>query len=105
MAEIIHPESIVQTTPADRYFTPEARRLCARVKHKSELSDDETLMLAMAAAQAALARYWHPGERSAEQALDTIGAILDHEDVVGALNRKMQLKENNARLLRHRLER
>jgi hypothetical protein len=76
MAEIIHPESIVQTTPADRYFTPEARRLCARVKHKSELSDDETLMLAMAAAQAALARYWHPGERSAEQALDTIGAIL-----------------------------
>jgi hypothetical protein len=59
MAEIIHPESIAPTIPADDYFSPEARRLCARVKHKSELSDDETLMLAMAAAQAALARYWH----------------------------------------------
>lgn len=55
--------------------------------HKSELSDEETVMLAMVAAQAALARYWHPGDRSAEEALDTIGRVLDHSDVVAALNR------------------
>lgn len=61
--------------------------MCQRVAHKSELSDEETLMLAMVAAQAALARYWHPGERSAEEALDTIGRVLDHEDVITALNR------------------
>jgi hypothetical protein len=49
--------------PAE-YFTPEAKLLCKRVSHKSELSDKEVLMLAMVAAQAALARYFHPGERS-----------------------------------------
>jgi hypothetical protein len=73
---------VAQALPADDYFTPEARKLCARVKHKSELSDDETLMLALAAAQAALARYWHPGVRSAEETLEAIGIILDHEGVV-----------------------
>ena len=75
------------------YFTPEARSLCARVKHKSELSDEEVLLLAITAAQAALARYWHPGERSAEEALDTIGSILDHEDVVAALFRRIEAIE------------
>jgi hypothetical protein len=44
-----------------------------------------TAMLAMVAAHAALAKYWHPGERSAEEPLNTIGRIFDHEDVVAAL--------------------
>jgi hypothetical protein len=61
-------------------------------------------MLALAAAQAALARYWHPGERSAEETLQTIGAILDHYDVVGALNRKIELDERQKLLLRQRME-
>jgi hypothetical protein len=78
MAEITLTEGIVPKLPCDDYFTPEARKLCARVKHKSELMDDETLMLALAAAQAALARCWHQGERSAEETLQTIGAILEH---------------------------
>jgi hypothetical protein len=64
--------------------------------HKSELTDDETLMLALAAAQAALARYFRPGERSAEEALEAIGAILDHEDVEAALQRKMRANEADA---------
>jgi hypothetical protein len=93
-----------RTSPGDDYFTPEARKLCARVKHKAELTDDETLMLALAAAQAALAHYWHPGVRSAEETLQTIGAILDHEDGVGALNRKIELEERQKRLLRQRLD-
>jgi hypothetical protein len=64
--------------------------------HKSELTDDETLMLALAAAQAALARYFQPGERSAEEVLEAIGAVLDHEDVEAALQRKMRQEEARA---------
>jgi hypothetical protein len=79
MANSAKSNSIAPALPVDDYFTPEASALCRRVKHKSELTDDETLMLALAAAQAALARYFHPGARSAEDALNTIGAILDHE--------------------------
>jgi hypothetical protein len=47
--------------------------------------------LAIAAAQAALARYFHPQARSAEEALEAIGAILDHEDVVAALQQKLRI--------------
>jgi hypothetical protein len=36
MAEIIHPESIAPTIPADDYFSPEARRLCARVLEENK---------------------------------------------------------------------
>jgi hypothetical protein len=96
MADIIQSDGIAPALPADDYFTPETRKLCARVKHKSELTDDETLMLALAAAQAALAHYWHPGVRSAEEALRTIGSILDHEDVVASLQRKMHQEELRA---------
>jgi hypothetical protein len=47
----------------------------------------------LGAAQAAL---WHPGERSVEETLETIGAILDHEDVVAALQGKMRQEETRA---------
>jgi hypothetical protein len=86
MAELPTSKGIVRAILCDEYFTPEARALCARIKHKPELTDDELLMLAMAAAQAALARYWYPGERSAEEALVIIEQILDHDDVVATLN-------------------
>jgi hypothetical protein len=62
-------------------------------------------MLALAAAQAALARYFHPGARSAEEALETIGAILDHEDVVAALQRKMANDRRSKTAFHTRLER
>jgi hypothetical protein len=105
MANIIKSDSIAPTLPADDYFTPEARALCCRVKHKSELTDDETLMLAVAAAQAALARYFHPGTRSAEEALEAIAAILDHEDVVAALKRKLRTDAEKEKAFEKRLER
>jgi hypothetical protein len=96
IAEIITSEGIVPGQPCDDHFTPEAQRLCARVMHKPELTDDETLMLALAAAHAALARYFRPGERSAEEALEAIGAVLDHADVEAALQRKMRQEEASA---------
>jgi len=104
MANIIKSDSIAPAFPADDYFTPEARALCGRVKHKSELTDDETLMLALTAAQAALARYFHPGAQSAEEALETIGAILDHEDVVAALKRQMAADRERKAAFHSRLQ-
>jgi hypothetical protein len=89
----------------DEYFTPEARALGARVKHKSELTDDETLILAMAAAQAALAKYFHPGAPSADEALNAIGAILDQQVVVAALTRKMRTEINAEAAFEQRLDR
>jgi hypothetical protein len=79
------------------YFTPEARALCARVRHKCDLTDDETVMLALVATQARLAKYIHPGERSAEEALDDIGRILDHDDIVAAIRRKALMDDAKAR--------
>jgi hypothetical protein len=96
---------IAPEVPGDEYFTPEARALCARVNHKSELTDDETLMLALAAAQAALARYFHPGTRSAEEALESIGAIVDHEDLVAALQRKLRIDGEKEKAFRTRMDR
>jgi hypothetical protein len=47
-ADLIAPQRLSPAFPEDDYFTPEARALCRRVKHKWELTDNETLMLAMA---------------------------------------------------------
>jgi hypothetical protein len=105
MANTIKSHSIAPTLPDDDYFTPEARALSQPVKHKSELTDDETLMLALAAAQAALAWYFHPGARSAEDALNAIGALLDHEDVVAALQRKLRIDGEKEKVFRTRLDR
>ena len=104
MSNIIKSDSMAPALPEDDYFTPEARALCARVKHKSELTDDETVMLVMAAAQA-LAKYFHPGARSAEEALNAIGAILDHQDVVAALQRKMRTEINSEEAFQRRMDR
>jgi hypothetical protein len=92
---MVEHTTIIPAMPCDDYFTPEARKLCALVKHKSELTDDETVMLALAAAEAALARYFHAGDRSAEEALEAIDSVLDHEDVVAALQWKMRAEEAN----------
>jgi hypothetical protein len=103
MTNFIKLNSIAPALPEDDYFTPEARALCVRTKHKSDLTDDETFMLALAAAQAAVARYFHPGARSAEKALDKIGAILEHEDIVTAL-RKVTSDQKSKEAFERRLE-
>ncbi len=85
--------TVIDSTIPAEFLTPEARSLCERVKHKSELSDKELRMLAMVAAQAALARYYQPGHRSADETLNLIGQFLDHEDVVSALFRQIGMDE------------
>jgi hypothetical protein len=72
---------------AEEYFRPEALELIRRVKHKSELTDDEIFLLAITAGQAALAAYVEPGERgtdAAKKTLDAILYLLDHDEVVQA---------------------
>jgi hypothetical protein len=73
------------------YFTPEALDLCRSLKGRkvSDLSDDEILLLAVTAAQAALAKHVEPGNRDAEETLDTILSVLDHETIVQAELRKL----------------
>jgi hypothetical protein len=73
------------------YFTPEALELCRSLKGRqvSELSDDEILMLAVTAAQAALMKYVEPGHRDAEETLNTILDVLDHDTIVQAKLRKL----------------
>ena len=73
------------------YFTPEALELCRGLKDRkaSELSDDEVLMLALTAAQAALVKHVEPGDQDAEETLNTILAVLDHDKIVQAEMRKL----------------
>lgn len=45
----------------------------------------------MSASALALARYVHPGDRDADDTLNKILGILDHTDIVAALQNKMDL--------------
>ena len=81
----------------EKYFIPEALELCRSLKGRkaAELSEDEILMLALTAAQAALAKHIEPGNRDAVKTLNTILAVLDHDTVIQAEMRKlheMQIK-------------
>jgi hypothetical protein len=73
------------------YFMPEAVELCRSFKGRqvSDLSDDEILMLAFTAAQAALVKHVEPGNQDAEEILNTILSVLDHETIVQAEMRKL----------------
>jgi hypothetical protein len=73
------------------YLLPEALELCERLEDKkaADLSDDEIMLLAITAAQAALAKYVEPGDGSCDRTLDTILGILDHGEVVQATINKL----------------
>jgi hypothetical protein len=73
------------------YLSPEARELVKTLEGRqlSELSDDEIILLAVTVAQAALAKYVEPGDRSCEHTIETILGILDHREVVQATLNKL----------------
>lgn len=67
-----------------------AREIVRRVRHRSHLSDDEIIVLAVVAAQIALARYIEPHRAlDANETLDAILDILDRGEVVQAVSSKM----------------
>jgi hypothetical protein len=74
------------------YLSPEARELVKTLEGRqlSELSDDEIILLAVTVAQAALAKYVEPGDRSCEHTIETILGILDHQEVVQATLNKLR---------------
>ena len=75
--------------PEPSFLIPEAMELLKRVKRREDLTEDEILILALAAAQSALAAYVEPGNRDAEQTINKIMSVLDHTDVVHAELRKL----------------
>jgi hypothetical protein len=79
------------------YFTPEALELCRSLQGRqvSDLSDDEILMLALTACAAALVKHVEPGNRDAEETLNTILSVLDHNEVVQAEIRKLHRMRNH----------
>ncbi len=73
------------------FFDPAIRELCKKTRNRADLSEDEILLLAIAAGQAALARYIEPGSaHDAEETLEQILAI-DH-DAVGAATHSKALE-------------
>ena len=88
----IAPGGELASEPVERdfeYYYDQAREICRRVRNKAHLTDDEIIVLALVAAQLALAKYVVPGERDADQTLDAIMAVLDHGDVNAAIQSKM----------------
>jgi inorganic pyrophosphatase/exopolyphosphatase len=81
---------------------PRARSLKGR--QVSDLSDDEILMLALTAAQAALMKHVEPGHRDAEETLNTILSVLDHHTIAQVELRKLHslrgLPSNNGTRLK-----
>ena len=75
--------------PGVNYLSPEARELVKTLEGRqlSDLSDDEIILLAVSVAQAALAKYVEPGDRSCDHTLETILGILDREVVQATLNK------------------
>jgi hypothetical protein len=71
------------------YYFDQAREICRRVQDKAHLTDDEIIILAVVAAQLALAKYAEPDERDADATLDEILSYLDHEEVADAIFSKM----------------
>jgi hypothetical protein len=67
-----------------------AREIVRRVRHRSHLSDDEIIVLAVVAAQISLQRYVEPHrEMDADNTLDAIIDILDRGEVIQAVSSKM----------------
>ena len=79
------------------FYHDRAREICRRVRHKSHLADDEIIILAIVAAQLALAKHVEPSDCDAERTLDAILGILDHREVVAAINSKMDRLLNGER--------
>ena len=73
------------------YLSPEARELVKTLEGRqlSDLSDDEIILLAVTVAQAALAKYVEPGDRSCDHTIETVLGILDHREVVQATLNKL----------------
>lgn len=84
------PGNVPETPEEFEHYYEMAREIVRRVRHRSHLSDDEIIVLAMVAAQIALAQHVQPHRNlDADQTLDTIIDILDRGEVIQAVSSKM----------------
>jgi hypothetical protein len=88
------PELVSSSVPNDpeqfEQYYDMAREIVRRVRHRSHLSDDEIIVLAVVAAQISLQRYVEPHrELTSDETLDAILDILDRGEVVQAVSSKM----------------
>src|SRR3954451_10639734 len=73
------------------YFTDEALSLIDRIKDKSELTDDDMVMLALTAAQALLAQHLNPaGDLTDKDTINKLFGVLDDYRVVEATFAKIR---------------
>ena len=81
----------VPENPADfEHYYDTAREICRRVRHRSHLSDDEIIVLAVVAAQLSLAHYVEPDRnQDPDGTLNAILDILDRGEVIQAVSSKM----------------
>lgn len=84
------PGSVPEKPEEFEHYYDMAREIVRRVRHRSHLSDDEIIVLAMVAAQISLARYLEPHrELNADDTLNAILDIIDRGEVVQAVSSKM----------------
>src|SRR4051812_21788145 len=84
--EGLQGEELPSTWEAWGFSDPAITKLCK--KARGDLTEDELLVLAMAAGQAALAAYVHPEGTDAKHALDQLLAVLDHHTIVETTDKK-----------------
>ena len=81
----------VPENPEDfEHYYDMAREIVRRVRHRSHLSDDEIIVLAVVAAQISLQKYVEPHrDLDADGTLNDILDILDRGEVIQAVSSKM----------------
>ena len=81
----------VPENPEDfEHYYDMAREIVRRVRHRSHLSDDEIIVLAVVAAQISLQKYVEPHrDLDADGTLNAILDILDRGEVIQAVSSKM----------------
>ncbi len=84
------PGNVAEEPERFEHYYDMAREIMRRVRHRSHLSDDEIIVLAMVAAQISLARYVEPHRNlDADDTLNAILDILDRGEVLQAVSSKM----------------
>ena len=84
------PSSVPESPEDFEHYYDMAREIVRRGRHRSHLSDDEIIVLAVVAAQVSLQRYVEPHrESNADETFNGILDILDRGEVVQAVSSKM----------------
>jgi hypothetical protein len=84
------PGNVPENPDDFEHYYDMAREIVRRVRHRSHLSDDEIIVLAVVAAQISLQKYVEPHRNlDADDTLNAILDILDRGEVIQAVSSKM----------------